>query len=288
MINSSTALSSLQRRIDIIANNVANVNTNGYKRKEAVFQDILTSVRQQEASMQLPGRLTPLGFTEGWGSRLARQIVDFSQGSLVGTDNPTDLALEGEALFELAEPVLDAAGQPVLQDGVPVMETTWTRDGSFMLSPIAGDPNNLVLTTRDGRLVLNAAGQPVTVPVHHRLVIDPTGQITAYNDRDEAVALGQLRLVRVVRPQLLESVGENRYALPEGTARGDVLEDLVGADAVTQAGVAVHQGFLEQSNVDLTVEMTDLIAIQRAYQLNARALSSADTMMNLANNLRGS
>jgi flagellar basal-body rod protein FlgG len=288
MINSSAALSALQRRIDIIANNVANVNTNGYKRKEAVFQDILTSRKQQVESMQLAGRLTPLGLTEGWGARLARQQVDLSQGSLVGTDKPTDLALEGDALFELAVPVLDENGEPVLEDGVPVMETTWTRDGSFQLSTIPGDPDNLMLTTRDGRPVLNADGLPIAVPAHHRMVIDAAGNITAYNDQDEAIALGRLRLVRVIRPQLLESVGDNRYALPADTARDDVFETLVGADRVAEAGIVVHQGFLEQSNVNLTEEMTELIAVQRAFQLSARALTSADTMLNLANNLRGS
>ena len=286
MVTSAVSMSSLQRRLDIIANNIANINTVGYKRQEATFQDILTSRKQQPEGMQLAGRLTPPGLTEAWGTRLARMRIDLSQGSLVQTDHPTDLALEGDAMFELAVPVLDDNGLPVIEDGEPAYETTWTRYGAFKLSPVEGDEENLYLATEDGQLVLDAQGDRIAVPLNHRLAVSPDGQITIYNPHNEAVYVQQLRLVKVLNPQLLEPVGANRFALPDNVDRDAVFLTLEDAETVAAEGIAVHQGFLEQSNVRLAEEMTELISIQRSFQLSARALSSADTMMELANNLR--
>lgn len=287
LINSAASMSGLQRRMDIIAHNIANVNTVGYKRKEATFQDILTSRKQQLDDMQLPGRLTPLGLTEGWGSRLSKQLVDMSQGFLQATDNPTDIALQGDAMFELAVPLLDGDGQPIIENGEPAYQATWTRYGSFKLTSILDDPDNMYLTTEDGQLVLGADGERIAIPQNHRLSIDQNGKITAYNHLDEAVPAGQLRLVKVLNPQLLESLGEHHFGLPANVERDVAFLTLDDAEAVALEGIGVRQGFLEQSNVSMVNEMTELISIQRSYQMSARALSSADTMMNLANNLRG-
>lgn len=287
LINSAASMNGLQRRMDIIAHNIANVNTVGYKRKEATFQDILTTRKQQLDEMQLPGRLTPLGLTEGWGSRLSKQLVDMSQGFLQPTDNPTDIALQGDAMFELAVPRLDGDGQPEIENGEPVYDSTWTRYGSFKLTSIADDPDNMYLTTEDGQLVLGADGERIAIPQNHRIAVDQNGQITAYNHLDEAVPVGQLRLVKVLNPQLLQSLGEHHFGLPADVDRDVAFLTLDDAEAVAFERIGVRQGFLEQSNVNMANEMTELISIQRSYQMSARALSSADTMMNLANNLRG-
>jgi len=288
MITAASSLYGLQRKLDIIADNVANLNTTGYKRKDASFQDILTTVKAQPQSMELAGRRTPLGLTEGWGARLSMQWSDFSQGTPVSTGQPFDLAIEGNALFELAVPRIGADGQPVLdENGNPVFDPVWTRNGAFQLSPDPADGERLYLTAADGTFVVDENGEKIAIPRGSRVDIDATGTITAYTDAGEAVNVGRLRLVRIVNPHLLTAVGSQRFALADNVPLNSALEPLAGPQQMAEEGIAVRQGFLEQSNVDLTKEMTDLINAQRAFQLMSRALSSADTMWDLANKLRG-
>jgi len=284
MITAASSLYGLQRKLDIIADNVANLNTTGYKRRDASFQDILTTAKAQQPSMELPGRRTPLGLTEGWGARLSMQWSDFSQGTLVSTGQPFDLAIEGNALFELAVPRIGADGEQELdENGNPVFDRVWTRDGAFQLSPNQAD-GMIYLTAKDGTFVVDENGEKIAIPPSSRVDIDESGTITAWTDAGEAVTVGRLRLVRIVNPHLLTAVGSQRYALADNVPLDSALEPLAGT--VTE-GIAVRQGYLEQSNVDLTKEMTDLINAQRAFQLMSRALSSADTMWDLANKLRG-
>lgn len=287
MINASVSMSSLQQRLDIIANNVSNANTIGYKRKDASFSDILTTTQHQVEDMLLPGRQSPAGVTEGWGARLSRQLIDLSQGSLMSTDNPTDLALEGDGLFEITVPRVDENGFPVIEDGEQVYDTTWTRYGAFKLTPLEGDDENMYLAMDDGTLVLDADGEQIAIPKNHRMVIGENGQITIYDQYDEEVSVSQLRLVKVLNAQMLVPLGDHRFGLPDDVDRDAVLLTLDDPEMVVAENIGVRQGFLEQSNVDMTREMTDLISVQRSYQLSARALASADTMSSLANNLRG-
>ncbi|MEF3305139.1 flagellar hook-basal body protein [Paenibacillus sp. GYB003] len=286
MINSLVSMQGLQQKLDIVANNMANLNTTGYKRKDASFHDVLTTTMRQPGTFEQVGRLSPLGLTQGWGAKLSQIQTILAQGSLKQTDRPTDLAIEGDALFEVIVPSVDGAGQPVQQ-------TAWTRDGAFSLKAQPDDPDNVYLTTQEGHLVLGTDDLPIRVPNHSRIKVETNGAITAYSELDPTqppVTVGALKLVQVVRPQLLQNRGDNLYSLPEtiDPALGDVLR-VVAFDAANPeaAKVKVQQGFLEQSNVNMTEEMTELMMTQRAFQLNAKALASADTMMSLANSLRG-
>ncbi|TBL72973.1 flagellar hook-basal body protein [Paenibacillus thalictri] len=285
MINASVSMHALQQKLDLVSNNIANSNTIGYKRREASFQDVLTSVKQQPEGFQKEGRLTPLGYNHGWGAKLVRSETNMAQGSAVASDNPLDLAIEGNGLFELTVNSLDANGQQVQQ-------TAWTRSGAFQLSPDPTGTGNMYLTTKDGHYVMGTDNNPVSVPANHRLVIEDNGQIMAYSNEDNTappIAAGQIKLVRVIRPQLLLQMGENMYGLPQDTAvnREQILQTFNGATPNDTDSIKVKQHFLEQSNVSLADEISEMLVVQRAFQLNSRAITSADTMMNIANNLRG-
>jgi flagellar basal-body rod protein FlgG len=284
LINSMVTLQTLQQKLDIIANNIANVNTNGYKRKEATFEDILTNIKDQPKGFQKEGRLSPLGFNQGWGAKLSQVQLTLDQGTLANSGVSTDLAIEGNALYEVSLNTVDAAGNPV-------NKTLYTRDGNFSLSVNPADADNLYLQTKEGHFVNDVNGHPIKIPKDLQMVVDDKGNVTASNPKDSGavpIAIGQLKLVRIVRPQYLEQVGDNLYSLPNGTnnANGQILQD-VNNGSNLENPVAVRQGYLEQSNVNLSDEMTELLMVQRAFQLSSRAVTSSDSMMNLANNLRG-
>lgn len=287
MVSTLTAMNGLIKKLDVIANNMANANTDGYKRKDVSFVDILTTRMQQPESFRQSGRMTPLGMVQGWGSRTGDIQIDMGQGTFRSTENQLDLAIEGDAFFEIGSEQTDNNGNRVLR-------TAWTRNGSFHLSMIPGDAGNSFLTTVDGQLVIGKDNQPIVVPNKHRVTVDAYGRITAVKEGDphgERVEVGQLKLVRVLRPQVLQEIGDHMFALPDnlGNVNGnDILKTIdMTIDPNQHPGVVIRQGFLEDSNVDLAKEMTELINIERAFQLNSRALQSGETMMSLANNLRG-
>ncbi|WP_028550980.1 flagellar hook-basal body protein [Paenibacillus sp. UNC451MF] len=284
MINASVSMHALQQKLDILSNNIANIDTNGYKRKEASFQDVLTSVKQQPNGFQKQGRLSPLGYNQGWGTMLVQAQLNMGQGSLQPTGNDLDLAVEGNGLFEVNSVVRDA-------NGALTAQTVWTRDGSFQLSPSDNPADaDFFLMTKDGRYVMGTDDTPIRIPANHKVKIEENGTIMAQDDADKSappLEVGQIKMVRVLRPQLLQQLGENLYSLPADVAnRGDILQTVDTANNTTDR-VAVRQGFLEKSNVKLADEMTDLLQVQRSFQLNSRAISSSDTMMGLANSLRG-
>jgi flagellar basal-body rod protein FlgG len=285
MINAGASMYGLQQKLDILANNIANVNTVGYKKKEANFQDILTNVAGQTSDFERPGRLTPMGYTQGWGSWLADVHTNLSQGPIKGTDSPLDFAIEGDALFQVGVAETD-------ENGEPSFRSAYTRTGSFQLSPSETGEFSY-LTTQEGYPVmgiLNGQEQPIRIPANHAFAVDGAGNIMARslaNPNGAPVQLGQMKLVQAVQPDMLESVGDNLFVLSAQADNTAIRAlNLNTADAV-QGQPSVRQGFLEQSNVTLSDEMAELMVVQRAYQLNSRALTSSDTMAGLANNLRG-
>ncbi|MDF2669104.1 MAG: flagellar hook-basal body protein [Paenibacillus sp.] len=285
MINSLVSMKGLQQKLDIIANNMANINTTGFKRTEATFHDVLTTTMNQPATFQQVGRVSPLGLTQGWGAKISSIQTQMSQGSMKATDLDTDMAIEGDALFEIAIPTVDA-------DGLPAVKPAWTRDGTFSLNSRPGDPDNMYLTTKQGFAVLDINNQPVRIPNYHKIRVEEDGSILAYSELQPgtpALQIGRMKLVQMVRPQVLQQLGENMYTMPDtiDPALGDVVR-VVGTDPFNPEAdkLAVRQGFVEQSNVNLAEETTELMLTQRAFQLNAKALISADNLMALTNSLR--
>lgn len=279
--NAAVSMQAYQQKLDLIANNVANVNTIGFKKRDATFEDLLTSIKQQPKGFQQEGRLSPLGFTQGWGAKLTQAQLNLSQGTITSTGVDTDIAIEGGGLFEILTGQLDDNGQPL---------HGYTRDGGFQWSVQPQDPNNMYLTTKSGQFVLDTTDQPIRIPRDQKMVVDADGTIRAYKDGESAGTaqpLSQVKLVRVVRPEYLSQIGDNTYRLMPGvtSANGEVVQNLNQGSPLEER-MAVRQGFLEQSNVNLADEMTELMMTQRAFQLSSRALTTSDQMANLANNLR--
>lgn len=276
MISAAASMGAMQQKLDILADNIANLNTSGYKRKNAVFEDILTNVQPHERDFQLPGRRSPLGYTQGWGARMVAQTLDLTQGPLQQTNNNTDVAIEGNALFEAR------SGATLNSDRV------FTRQGAFQLMP-TGNGDRLLVTDTGNPVVADDGGTDalIRVPDGYDLNIAADGTLTAVNaDQSETLDLGKLKLVEVLKPELLQAVADNLYGVPQNVNVGDVVQ-AVQAAPQQSGGVSIRQGFLEQSNVNLVDEMADLVTVQRAYQLNARALSSGDQMLQMATDLRG-
>jgi len=275
IVSAAASLGALQQKLDVLADNIANVNTKGYKRKSTVFEDILTNIQPHEKSFELPGRRTPLGFTQGWGARVVGQQIDMSQGAMKQTDSMTDLAIAGNALFE------------VRSGGTLNSPRAFTRQGAFQLSPTA--QGDRLLTTSEGYPIVASNGGAdtfVRVPNNYDLVVGADGRLTARSkDGNESIELGTLRLVEVNKPELLQAVADNLYGVPSDVNVQDVVANVV-ARPDEAGGVAIRQGFLEESNVNLGDEMADLVNVQRAYQLSSRALSSGDQMSQMAANLR--
>lgn len=272
MITAMVSLGGIQQKLDIIADNMANLNTNGYKKKQASFEDLLTTIQKHDKTMKLPGRVSPLGFNQAWGARLGTMTRNMEQGGMLNTGNTTDLAIEGDALFE-----------------VRTSDTTkaWTRGGSFELTLMKEDDEHAYLATSQGYPVLGTNDEPIEIPNGYRMQVDEQGNVTAHNpNSDEVLSVGRIRLVQVSQPNLLQQTADNLFVLPAGQ---EGLVDEIDMDDTTRGfkSVGVRQGFLEQSNVNLTDEVTDLMQVQRAYQLTAKALTSSDTMLGLVNNLRG-
>ncbi|MEF2968044.1 flagellar hook-basal body protein [Paenibacillus sp. M1] len=268
MISAMVSMSGIQQRLDLLADNIANINTTGYKRKEASFEDTLTRVKEQTSKMNLEGRATPSGFNLGFGSRMTSISNNFIQGSIKETGNPTDLAIEGNALFA----VLTESGK------------AYTRAGDFHIQPDPADEESAYLVTGSGHFVLNTDGDPISFPAGAKLQIDGQGNVLAVTG-EEVTEAGRIQLRTPIRPDALQQVDGNLFVLADGAIEDEVVADTSLFPQEQQA--QIRQGALEGSNVSLTEEMAEMIQVQRAYQLAARALTSSETMAGLANNLRG-
>lgn len=276
MINASISMGQLQQKMDTIGNNLANTSTNGYKRRETNFQDLLV---QQFNNQLRPdeeiGRRTPNGIRSGVGSRVTETELILDQGGLKPTDRDLDIALTREnQFFEIS--VVNNNGEAA---------TRYTRDGAFYLSPSAQNPALLNLVTANGDQVLGTNGQPIMVPANFKKInIADNGTINVDMHQGDPQTAGQIAVTEVNRPQLLVSAGNNQYTLPDLQALGIDEQDILGP--ANQEAVGMKQRTLEMSNVDMGMEMTELMTAQRAYQFNARSISVADQMMQLVNGLR--
>ncbi|TCP57762.1 flagellar basal-body rod protein FlgG [Tumebacillus sp. BK434] len=270
---SAHGMAGQQTRLDMISNNIANVNTTGYKQQDVNFKDMLyAEIVQTERTGTLAGRQTTSGIRIGHGVLAVGISQLFTQGPLQSTENLLDVAIDGEnAFFEVG----------VYNNGV-LTGNAYTRDGSFA---VGYDANNTpYLTDSAGNPVLDTARQPISLAGFDlaTLKIEKNGVMTAEAAGVRA-AIGQLELVNIDNPDSnLEAMGNNMFALKQNAA-----PNALTRGAYNQPnGATLKQGFLEQSNVDMIQQMTDMIATQRAYSMNARALQTIDQMMGMANNLR--
>lgn len=240
-------------RLDTISNNLANVNTTGFKKEAYAFHDTF----QRFAHDYLTDDRTNLREKELWPKayvqarpRLSGQYSDQSQGSMQVTGNPLDLALVGKGYFKVRTP-----------DGDKM-----TRSGSFQL---ASDGR---LITEQGYEVLGDGGTPVTLPRDNKIEIDANGRITADGNQ-----VAMLDLVDVSNPKALEKVGHNLFQIKKDSR----------ATEIPSEGLSVQQGYLEKSNVEIVSEMVNMMEAQRAFEINQKIMTTTDGMESLVINKVG-
>lgn len=273
MLTASVTMGQLQKKIDTIGQNLANTNTNGYKKRETNFNDLLfQQINNQADPTKEVGRRTPNGIRQGVGSKLSETNLRMEQGSIKVTERPLDIALTKS--LEFFELLVEENGD---------FATRYTRDGAFYLAPY--EEGELALVTSNGDFVMGAEGEPIFVPEDFKdIKFTDTGEIVVTYDDNTEESLGQLQLVQMFRPQLLQSTGDNQFALPDLAQLG-LLEEEVYQVVAAEEG-SIQQGALEMSNVDIATEMTELMTAQRSYQFNAKSISIADQMSGLITNLR--
>jgi flagellar basal-body rod protein FlgG len=247
---SASGMAAQQRMIDVIANNLANVNTTGFKRSRVSFEDVLYETLQAPRAASEQGAETTGPVQIGKGVRIGAVLRLHTQGAPESTQRPLDAAIDGDGFFQVRRP-----------DGT----TAYTRDGSFTLSESG------TLVTSGGNAVLPG----ITVPGDATSVsIGPDGTVSVVSAGSTSpVELGRIELARFVNSCGLLSIGENQYV--ETPASGQPMTGSPQEDGFGR----VLQGSLETSNVEIVQEMTDMIAAQRAYEINAKAITACDEMM---------
>jgi flagellar basal-body rod protein FlgG len=251
LFTSATGMNAQVTYIDNTSNNIANVNTNGFKKGQVDFQDLIYINAKAPGSDVAQGLQVPTGLQIGSGSRVSSITKVFTTGALINTQNPFDVAVEGDGLFQVT---------------LPSGELRYTRDGALRVNAQGS------LVTSDGFLI----SPQITIPQGVVSVsIGSDGTVSAQNAGalNASTVLGQLTLVRFVNPAGLSAEGRNLFA--ETASSGAPVIATPG-----QNGVGLtRQGFLERSNVDVVTELINLILAQRAYEFNTRAVRTADNML---------
>jgi flagellar basal-body rod protein FlgG len=272
MIQAAVTMNQLQNKLDLIGNNLANSQTTGYKSREADFSSLLTQQINNVTSPQnAEGRLTPDGVRIGSGARLGSTNINLATGSISETGRELDVALLQPNHFFQIE---------VTENGET--ETRYTRDGSFYLNPV-NDNQDVMLTDSDGNPVIGEDGPILIAEGFDSIVIQPNGQINVQRGNVTGNA-GNIAITEAVRPRMLEAAGDNNFRLPDLAELGLAAEEILQAPLDNQE--LVKSGALENSNVDMAKQMSDLLLTQRAYQFNSRTISMGDQMMGLINQLR--
>ncbi len=257
MRTAATGMIAQQMNVDNISNNLANVNTTGFKKTNVEFQDVLYQNFRRAGTASAIGSEVPTGLSIGYGTRASATVRQFSEGNLQPTGNPLDLAIEGDGFFQVQLP-----------DGT----TGYTRDGALKIS---GDGD---IVTSDGYFLLPQTSIPedataISVGVDGTIEVMVAGQ-------SDPTQIGQIEMARFINPAGLEAIGRN-LMVPTG-ASGDAI-----VDVPTQNGLGqINQGYLEMSNVKVVDEMVNMIVAQRAYEMNSKAIQTSDDMAGIANNLK--
>ncbi len=243
--------------IDVIANNLANVNTTGYKKSRLEFQDLLYETIKSAGTSTGGENENPTALQLGNGTKVVSTQRSFRQGTVIATENPLDLAIEGDGFFIVRMP-----------DGT----SAYTRDGALKISADG------TIVTSDGYIV-----EPeITIPEDAKQVtIRKDGQIevTLFGDPEPTI-LGQIELARFINPAGLEAIGQNLYR--ETASSGN---PFIGTPGLDGLGL-IHQGYLETSNVDVVSEMVHMIEAQRAYELNSKTIKTTEDLYRIVSQLK--
>ena len=251
----ATGMAAQQTNMDVIANNLANANTTGFKASRGNFEDLMYQTLIPAGAQNGAGTTVPTGIQIGMGTKTSSVEKLFSQGAFTQTDNPLDMAIQGKGFFQ------------VLRGS----EQVYTRAGSFK-------------TDQNGNLV-DASGYPlqpqITIPkTAVATSVDPSGVFTATDATGKVVQTINIQLYSFPNPSGLQSVGQN-YFIPT-PASGDVTNALPGGP---EGMGTILQGYLESSNTNVVNEMVNMILSQRSYEANSKVIKSADDMLQMANNV---
>lgn len=274
MATVTNTLSQLQNQIDVIGNNLANSSTHGYKASQANFHELLYQQFNNDKADAAP-RQSPPGIRYGAGAVLGAAQMNWKVGSLQMTGRELDFALtEPKQYFNILAP------------GEGGEQTIYTRQGNFYISPM--DNGQVMLVTGDGYPVADSAGLPILFADDATGYSVRPGGILEVRHTDGTMEAIEMGITVMERPNLMTRLSAANFGLPEnladlGVTQQDVLTELQG-DARNRIGM--ENQALEASNVNMQKEMTDLIAVQRSYQFNARAVTLADQMLGLINGIR--
>jgi flagellar basal-body rod protein FlgG len=252
----TTGMNAQQLNIDVIANNLANVSTTGFKKSITDFQDLLYETIKVPGSQTSPNTQNPTGILVGLGVRPGEVTKVFSQGSLIQTQNPLDMAIQGEGFFQIE---------------MPNGNTAYTRAGDFNL-----DSNGQIVTSNGYPLI-----PAITIPEGaQNITISDTGVVSAVLAGDtSSTEIGTIELATFINNAGLSSIGNNLYV--ETNASGTPTTGTPGDNGIG----TLSQNFLEGSNVNIVQEMANMITAQRAYEINSKAITTSDEMMKTTNNL---
>ncbi len=248
----ATGMTAQQMIVDTIANNLANINTTGFKRSQVDFQDLMYIKLQEPGQEVAAGVVAPTGFEIGSGVRPASTVKVYSQGELEKTDRNLDIAIEGHGFLEVISP----SG-----------ELRYTRDGALHID------NSGNLVTANGYML------GISIPSNARNIGIATDGTVSVSDGTTTSSVGSIPLVRFINPAGLSSEGGN--LLSETPASGSPISSTPDQDGSGK----LQQGFLERSNVQMVMELVNLIKAQRAYEINSRAIRAGDDMLTTANQL---
>ncbi|WP_417763217.1 flagellar basal-body rod protein FlgG [Shewanella sp.] len=251
---SKTGLEAQDLRMTTISNNLANVSTVGFKKDRAMFQDLFYQVQRQPGTQADELNQVPSGLQMGTGVRVNGTQKQFTEGSFETTDNPLDVAIAGQGFFQIESP-----------DG----DILYSRNGQFQLNAES------MLVNSDGLPL----AQNIAVPDNTtKVTIGKDGTVTAVvAGNANPQNIGQIQTVNFTNPAGLEALGGNLYG--ETAASGAPIEGIPGQDALGE----LQQFTVEGSNVSVVDEMVDMIAVQRAYEMNAKVVSAADEMLRFVN-----
>lgn len=260
LYTAATGMEALETKLDVIANNMANVNTTGFKKDRANFEDLFYRQHRLPGAEDADGNRTSTGIDVGLGVRVSSMQADFDQGAFQNTDNQLDFAIEGDGFFEVQNPNGD---------------NYYTRAGNFGINA-------------NGDLVLGSAHQgwlvepSINIPENATDVTVSADGTVSYrtNDSINLTQAGQLQLANFINPDGLLKLGDNLFQATD--ASGQPQQNNPG-----QQGLGfIRQGFLEASNVEPVTELIDLISTQRAFELNSQVVQAGDQIMQIVANLR--
>jgi flagellar basal-body rod protein FlgG len=256
MWSSANGMIAQQTNIDVISNNLANVNTPGYKNSDALFSDMVYNTEKVPGAKLSDGSSTPVGVEIGYGSKLVATDKSFDQGDMVNTGNQLDVAIQGKGFYEVDMP-----------DGTKA----YTRDGSFKLNA-----NGQIVTNQGYKVT----GLSQVDPNATDIAISADGSMSMLLN-GQVQQLSPITLSNFPNPAGLKSIGDNLFVATDGS--GAATTGLTPGQTGTGT---LAQGFLEASNVQVVKEMVEMIKAQRAYEINSKAIQTADQMLSIANNLK--